>query len=68
MFTPTISSTCLVLPRGPVASATSPLISCGPPVSCSTIREVVLIPNRHWGGEGLLGCVFGYVLGTSLLS
>ena len=26
----------------------------------STIREVVLIPNRHWGGEGLLGCVFGY--------
>ncbi|KAI0081585.1 hypothetical protein K474DRAFT_1249409 [Panus rudis PR-1116 ss-1] len=27
-----------------------------------TIREVVLVPNRHWGGEGLLGCVFGYVL------
>lgn len=27
----------------------------------STIREVVLVPNRHWGGEGLLGCVFGYV-------
>ncbi|PFH53915.1 hypothetical protein AMATHDRAFT_136114 [Amanita thiersii Skay4041] len=26
------------------------------------IREVVLIPNRHWGGEGLLGCVFGYGL------
>ena len=25
----------------------------------STIREVVLVPNRHWGGEGLLGCVFG---------
>ncbi|KAF8798780.1 hypothetical protein BYT27DRAFT_7218106 [Phlegmacium glaucopus] len=24
-----------------------------------TLREVVLIPNRHWGGEGLLGCVFG---------
>jgi hypothetical protein len=21
----------------------------------------VLIPNRHWGGEGLLGCIFGYV-------
>jgi len=20
----------------------------------------VLIPNRHWGGEGLLGCVFGF--------
>lgn len=20
-----------------------------------------MIPNRHWGGEGLLGCVFGYV-------
>ena len=29
---------------------------------CSTLREVVLIPNRHWGGEGLLGCVFGCVL------
>ncbi|RPD62815.1 hypothetical protein L226DRAFT_458135 [Lentinus tigrinus ALCF2SS1-7] len=27
-----------------------------------TIREVVLIPNRHWGGEGLLGCVFGFGL------
>ncbi|KAG9315723.1 hypothetical protein JVU11DRAFT_3370 [Chiua virens] len=25
------------------------------------LREVVLVPNRHWGGEGLLGCVFGYV-------
>lgn len=21
----------------------------------------MLIPNRHWGGEGLLGCVFGCV-------
>ena len=30
-------------------------------LSISTIREVVLIPNRHWGGEGLLGCVFGCV-------
>ncbi|KAH9925416.1 GRASP55/65 PDZ-like domain-containing protein [Epithele typhae] len=27
-----------------------------------TIREVVMIPNRHWGGEGLLGCVFGFGL------
>ena len=27
----------------------------------STLREVVLIPNRHWGGEGLLGCIFGWV-------
>ncbi|KAI0820426.1 GRASP55/65 PDZ-like domain-containing protein [Trametes gibbosa] len=27
-----------------------------------TIREVVVIPNRHWGGEGLLGCVFGFGL------
>lgn len=27
----------------------------------STIREVVLVPNRQWGGEGLLGCVFGFV-------
>ncbi|KAF8630927.1 hypothetical protein AX17_005284 [Amanita inopinata Kibby_2008] len=27
-----------------------------------TTREVVLIPNRHWGGEGLLGCVFGFGL------
>lgn len=27
----------------------------------STLREVVLIPNRHWGGDGLLGCVFGWV-------
>ncbi|TFK40635.1 GRASP55/65 PDZ-like domain-containing protein [Crucibulum laeve] len=27
-----------------------------------TLREVVLIPNRHWGGEGLLGCIFGCVL------
>ncbi|KAK7048240.1 Golgi reassembly stacking protein 2 [Favolaschia claudopus] len=23
---------------------------------------LVLVPNRHWGGEGLLGCVFGYGL------
>jgi len=27
-----------------------------------TIREVVLIPNKHWGGDGLLGCVFGFGL------
>uniref|UniRef100_A0A8H7XQW1 PDZ GRASP-type domain-containing protein n=1 Tax=Psilocybe cubensis TaxID=181762 RepID=A0A8H7XQW1_PSICU len=27
-----------------------------------TLREVVLIPNRHWGGDGLLGCVFGFGL------
>jgi len=27
-----------------------------------TIREAVLIPNRHWGGDGLLGCVFGFGL------
>ncbi|KAF9005282.1 hypothetical protein BDZ89DRAFT_1145303 [Hymenopellis radicata] len=26
------------------------------------LREVVLVPNRHWGGSGLLGCVFGYGL------
>lgn len=26
------------------------------------LREVVLVPNRHWGGEGLLGCVFGFGL------
>ncbi|KAG7088233.1 hypothetical protein E1B28_012249 [Marasmius oreades] len=26
------------------------------------LREVVLVPNRHWGGAGLLGCVFGYGL------
>ncbi|KAH8825046.1 GRASP55/65 PDZ-like domain-containing protein, partial [Flagelloscypha sp. PMI_526] len=26
------------------------------------LREVVLIPNRHWGGDGLLGCVFGFGL------
>ncbi|KAJ7505454.1 GRASP55/65 PDZ-like domain-containing protein [Mycena galericulata] len=26
------------------------------------LREVVLVPNRHWGGEGLLGCMFGYGL------
>ncbi|KAF8527513.1 GRASP55/65 PDZ-like domain-containing protein, partial [Hysterangium stoloniferum] len=26
-----------------------------------TLREVVLVPNRQWGGEGLLGCVFGQV-------
>ncbi|EJD45085.1 hypothetical protein AURDEDRAFT_114208 [Auricularia subglabra TFB-10046 SS5] len=25
-----------------------------------TLREVVLVPNRQWGGEGLLGCVFGF--------
>ncbi|KAJ7644244.1 hypothetical protein FB45DRAFT_1115144 [Roridomyces roridus] len=23
------------------------------------LREVVLVPNRHWGGEGLLGCMYG---------
>ncbi|KAJ7147555.1 GRASP55/65 PDZ-like domain-containing protein, partial [Mycena crocata] len=28
----------------------------------AALREVVLVPNRHWGGEGLLGCVFGYGL------
>ncbi|KAF7291689.1 Golgi reassembly stacking protein 2 [Mycena chlorophos] len=28
----------------------------------SALREVVLVPNRQWGGEGLLGCVFGYGL------
>lgn len=27
-----------------------------------TLREVVLVPNRQWGGEGLLGCVFGFGL------
>jgi hypothetical protein len=27
----------------------------------SNLREVVLVPNRDWGGEGLLGCVFGFV-------
>lgn len=27
----------------------------------SNLREVVLVPNHHWGGEGLLGCVFGCV-------
>lgn len=27
----------------------------------SALREVVLVPNRHWGGTGLLGCVFGCV-------
>jgi len=26
------------------------------------LREVVLVPNRQWGGEGLLGCVFGFGL------
>lgn len=25
----------------------------------STLREVVLVPNRMWGGEGLLGCGVG---------
>ena len=28
----------------------------------STLREVLLMPNRQWGGEGLLGCVFGFVM------
>ncbi|EJT98566.1 hypothetical protein DACRYDRAFT_24192 [Dacryopinax primogenitus] len=27
-----------------------------------SMREVVLIPNRQWGGEGLLGCGVGYGL------
>ncbi|KAG8956501.1 hypothetical protein FRC03_010775 [Tulasnella sp. 419] len=27
-----------------------------------TLREVVLVPNRKWGGEGLLGCGVGYGL------
>lgn len=26
-----------------------------------TLREAVVVPNHHWGGEGLLGCVFGFV-------
>ena len=30
------------------------------------LREVVLVPNRHWGGDGLLGCVFGYVASSPL--
>jgi len=25
-------------------------------------RETVLLPNRQWGGEGLLGCGVGYGL------
>lgn len=25
-------------------------------------REVVIVPNRDWGGEGLLGCGMGYGL------
>ncbi|EIM86088.1 uncharacterized protein STEHIDRAFT_58703 [Stereum hirsutum FP-91666 SS1] len=33
-----------------------------------TIREVVLVPNRQWGGEGLLGCVFGFVIFHILFS
>lgn len=28
----------------------------------STLREVVLVPNRKWGGEGLLGSGIGYGL------
>jgi hypothetical protein len=28
----------------------------------SAMREVVLVPNRKWGGEGLLGCGVGYGL------
>ena len=31
------------------------------------LREVVLVPNRHWGGDGLLGCVFGCVASSPLL-
>ncbi|KAG8787550.1 hypothetical protein FRC16_001543, partial [Serendipita sp. 398] len=27
-----------------------------------TLREIVLVPNRKWGGEGLLGCGVGYGL------
>ena len=27
-----------------------------------TLREVVLVPNKQWGGEGLLGCGVGYGL------
>src|SRR5882757_3661750 len=34
----------------------------------STIREVVLVPNRQWGGEGLLGCVFGLVRSLAFAS
>jgi GRASP55/65 PDZ-like domain len=30
-----------------------------------TIREAVVVPNHQWGGEGLLGCVFGFVFFTS---
>jgi len=25
-------------------------------------REVIILPNRDWGGEGLLGCGIGYGL------
>lgn len=25
-------------------------------------REIVIVPNRDWGGEGLLGCGIGYGL------
>ncbi|KAF9944807.1 Golgi reassembly-stacking protein 2 [Modicella reniformis] len=24
------------------------------------VREIVIIPNEEWGGEGLLGCDVGY--------
>ncbi|KAH7100549.1 GRASP55/65 PDZ-like domain-containing protein [Auriculariales sp. MPI-PUGE-AT-0066] len=27
-----------------------------------TLREVVVVPNRQWGGAGLLGCELGYGL------
>jgi hypothetical protein len=25
-----------------------------------TCREVTIVPNKHWGGKGSLGCDIGY--------
>lgn len=30
-------------------------------VTYDSVREVTLVPNDQWGGEGCLGCDIGYV-------
>ncbi|KAI5989084.1 GRASP55/65 PDZ-like domain-containing protein [Pisolithus albus] len=47
-----------VLEGSPAESAG--LVPYGDWIIGCNLREVVLVPNRHWGGEGLLGCVFGF--------
>ncbi len=61
-FTPSSISTSLsvsTFTRMTLSTSYGPFSYVSSSDRISTIREVVLVPNRQWGGEGLLGCVFG---------